>query len=86
VIFNVRHELTSYDLAYAIALESETYVGNTRGQYVRLGALTKTEVREIAKERVARNGSDSNYWPELSEDGLLKVARERIDQLWPKGA
>jgi hypothetical protein len=85
VIFNVRFELVNADLAHAIALEAEIEEGTSRGRRVRIGSLTKTEIREIARERVSRNG-ERDYWPTIEEEDLLRVARERVQQLWPKGA
>ncbi|MGH2938309.1 MAG: hypothetical protein ACRDPE_09345 [Solirubrobacterales bacterium] len=85
LVVHVRHELVSFDLACAIALEAETEVGTTLGQKVRIGQLTKTQIREIAKDRVRRSG-EPDYWPEVEDAQILVAARERVDYLWPKGA
>lgn len=85
MIFNVRHELVSNDLACAVALEAELETGTALGQKVRIGQLTKTQIRGIARERVLRSG-EPRFWPEVEEAQILVAARDRVDHLWPKGA
>jgi hypothetical protein len=85
VIFNVRHELTSADLAYAVALDTEVERDGRMAQGIYIGSLTKTDIREIGRTRVVRSGLPQ-MWLEVEDDALIRLARERIDTLWPKGA
>jgi hypothetical protein len=84
MIFHVRHELVTVDLAHAVALDAEVEEDSSRGRRIRIGSLTKTEIKLIARERVGRNG-EPDYWPEIEEEGLHAIARERVQQLWPRG-
>lgn len=83
MIFNLRVELVSYDVAYALALEADLKEGSVEEVADWIVSRTKTECRQIARQRVLRNG-ESDYWPEVPGD-LLLVARHHVDRLWPKG-
>lgn len=85
MIIQVRHELISFDLAHAVALEAESEEETRLGRQIRIAQLTKTEIRQIGTSRLLRSG-EAEYWPEILEDGLFEYARGRVDGLWPKGA
>lgn len=85
MIIRVRHELTSADLAHALALYAETTVGSSGRLRACISVQGKKAVREIARARVEEQGR-SDCWPDVLEDGLLDYARRHIDDLWPKGA
>jgi hypothetical protein len=92
--FNVTHELASYELAMALALEGELQDFKTAAELdAWLGSTTKTAIKEIAKERVKIQGESDN-WSSLefntaaglSDEDQLRKARERVNALWPEGA
>jgi hypothetical protein len=85
VIIQVRHELTSYDLALAVASFADYRTGSTESVGEWIQALTKTEIRELARQRVTTTGDNTEYWGDPPAD-LVSLAREHINYLWPKGA
>jgi hypothetical protein len=92
VIFNIRYELTSYDLAYALAIQCEIDLPETPptiAAHLRNHGWTKTEIRKAARSRLELSGTPDS-WPDLEPHseviGLLRTCREHVNALWPKGA
>lgn len=84
MIFKLKFELVSYDVAYALALAAEVREGSTQEIADWIGSRTKTDCKQIAQERVQRNG-ESDYWPEVEEREMMLRARAHVDHLWPEG-
>lgn len=82
--FTLKFELVNYDVAYALALAAEREVGSTEAVRHWISTRGRTEVKEIAKQQVQRNG-ESEFWAEVAEDELMQTARAHVDHLWPDG-
>jgi hypothetical protein len=85
VKFNVAFELTSHDLAVALADRADRRTGTTEEVERWLRGRRKREIRYLAQERLEAHG-DPDQWPGRDELPFYDCARETIQKLWPEGA
>lgn len=85
MIFKLRFELTSHDLAIAVTRIAERRGGSTEQIEAWISSRRKKEIRE-AGHRTLVDWGDPSKWPEPAEESLYACARKRIIKLWPKGA
>lgn len=85
--FSLQYEITSHDLAIALAERAEEAGTTERGcRWIRV--RRKREIRKIAEELLYKRGTP-NRWPDPEADldrGLYECARGVVNDLWPEGA
>lgn len=86
MIFAIRFELTTADLAEALVLRAELEEPSDRTVEQWVASRSKNEIREFARERLGWSG-DPKGWPGIEGGAaLLAVARETCQRHWPRGA
>lgn len=83
--FNVAFELTSHDLAVALAARADNRTGSTEEVERWLRGRRKREIRYLAQARLEGYGSP-DQWPGRDELPFYDCARQIVQKLWPKGA